>query len=306
MWKGGAVAHEFEIRLEGASARLGEVPARDVANAVLGFEQALQVAAAALWGRRERGTGRRGRTPEEATRLRWTSYVKRGSVRIPLALPGGAIDEEQLDITVPTLGEAALARTIEVIEGSDVGGPEVAEALTKWCTRLGVGQKYVVDLGGPAVGRNIRIDDHARSRIANIATRRVRDPEAGVVAGILYEANFEDLEARVRSADGSSATVIFDEQHADDIHEALRSPTTIEGEVVVDPVTLGVRSIHLRNVSRPEQLGLQLLQRDFTSHRTIDELAAQQGVPTLSGPDELPSFEMDDDEYAIFLAAIEG
>lgn len=278
------------------------MPARDVANAVIGFEQALQVAAAALWGRRERATGRRGRTPEEATRLRWTSSVKRGSVRIPLALPGAAEEDDHLDISVPTLGESALAQTLRLIDGSNDGPAEVAQALTRWSAKLG--QRYVVEFRGPAVGDPVRFDELARRRIAEIATRPVRDPESGVVAGILYEANFEELEARVRSADGASATVFFDEQHADEIQEALRSPATIEGEVIVDPVTLGVRSIQLRSVSRPQQLGLHL-HSAFGSHRTVNELAQDQGVPPFS-IDELPTFEMDDDEFAAFVTAIDG
>lgn len=306
LWKGVSVAPEFEIRLQGDRARVGEVPAQDVAYTVIGFEQALQVAAAGLWGRPERGTGRRGRTPEEATRLRWASYVKRGSVRIPLALPASDPDEDQLDLTVPTLGEAALGRTLEVLRLVDTDSVDVAQALTRWCSKIGVGQKYIVEVRGPAVEGKVRVDRRVREHLAEVATRPLRDPETGAVAGVLYEANFEDLEARVRSADGTSATVLFDEQHADEIQEALRSPTTIEGDVTVDPVTMGVRSIRLRHVQRPEQLGFHVLERDFTSHKTVAQLAEEQGVPPLSRPEDLPSFEMDDEEYEEFLAAVEG
>jgi hypothetical protein len=97
-------------------------------------------------------------------------------------------------------------------------------------------------------------------------------------------------------------TVSFSPDLADDIQEALRSRTGLEGIVRYHPRTAQASSVELRAVVRNVQLALDA--DGFWQSHTFAELQAEQGISGRIDPADLAISDLTDDERAAFLAAL--
>lgn len=92
---------------------------------------------------------------------------------------------------------------------------------------------------------------------------------------MLFEANFERRTAQLRLPSGQAVTVTFSENLDNQVHQALRERSELEGIVHYDVARAEATSIELRRVSRAEQRELELTATDFWRERSVDELAIE-------------------------------
>jgi hypothetical protein len=298
------------VVLEGQEASPGRVPATDVARLLLGVQAALRRAAHVVLGRpRLATTGRYEAAIEEATRLRFVR-VEDGSFAGVLALPDpeSAAEELGLDVSLQGLGYHAFHRLLDVIEERPT---DVDQGLARAIAQLAED----VNVGGRTT--RIRLETMAHdqrslraavidevTRYAMQAAANQPEPRPDVVHGRLVEADFEKNQARLRQPTGEAVNVTFGDELADDIQAALREPNTFVGDVTYNRQTGHASQVALRRVVGPgEQLTLPGLQ--FYRHRTVAELAAEQGLGEPQDLDSIRARTVDDDELAAFVAAAE-
>lgn len=293
------------VRLTGDDAELGKITAIDVARLLQGFERAVARAAAGIAGRRPGQTGRRGKAVETATRF-LLEGIEQGSVTAVLELPPVTERPDGLGVEDVALGDAALQETLDVLEYG-VANPDVAEALAFMAEELDIGGRFkavgVQLFDGGTPGRSSVLDRGKRQSLRQLAdSRHSERPDA--LYGILFEANFEKRTAQLRLPTGQSVTVSFNDELADAVKEALRERAHVEGVVAYNVESAEALSIELRSVRRAEQQELGLIGGEFWRERSLEELAAEQGVEPLADPDELRDDEATDEEVAAFLEAL--
>lgn len=289
--------------LGGPLARLGEVPAADVARLILDLERAIRRAAQTVLGRPE-AAGRPGRVVEQAADWRLLA-ISEGSVVVELGLPDADAGPDALDIDARTLADEALLKTLRVVAEEDEA-PELAAAMAELADHLEIGQRYDqvwFEIEDPR-RRRVTIDAAVRERLRLAASRPSRDSQRDKVSGTLYEADFEKNSAHLRAPDGSSVRVSFDDALADDIQTALRSPAELEGEVRYDPRTSIAKAVELRAVRRADQLMIGLDASEFWRNPSIEELREARGVGPVSDVSSLRLTEASDEELEAFLAAL--
>jgi len=295
--------------LTGRETTLGRVPAADVARLILGLERVLARAAYVALGRtRGTPTGRHKAEIEQASRLRFVG-IQQGSVVELLALPAhGEPSAGEFDVTVEHLAENAFDHLLNAIRsGKDDIDAHLADAVAHLGEDLGIGERNDKLMIGDADPKQpqrppdnqVTLDHGVRIRMKQIASRAARKQE-NVLVGTLVEADFERLTARLRSPTGRSVAVTYGEEMADEIHDALRRPAQLVGEVAYDPQSHAARSIELRQVTRADQLALD--DRLFYSQRDVAEYAAEQGVDEPPDLAKLRDPEMTDEEREAFLA----
>jgi hypothetical protein len=294
------MAKVVRVSLTGAEAQLGRVPARDVARLFLGIERVVARAAGHVIGRQVPGTGRRGRLIEDAARLRLIR-LERGSVVgvLELPQPSGMFEDAS------TLSELAWEAALDTASGQDESRIDVASALAQLTTELGIGQRYdAIELGDEQGGRPpVRVDSTQCLRLTRLTTVEPSIREATVV-GLLVEADFERMTARVRTGTGEAIPIEFDEDTADAIKEALRHPTEVMGVVTYDPLTLVARAVRVRALTRPEQLGLVWATSEFRRQESVESLAQQLGIEPVTDIESLRDYELSDDDVDAFVAAL--
>jgi len=304
------MARIIRAKLEGPDARLGDVPALDVARLIIGLERALARAAyVALGTSRGPQSGRHRAAIERASRLRFVG-VESGSVIELLALPEfGAPAEDELPLSVADLGDRAFDEVVRAIGSrADDVDAELAAAIAQLGDELGVGERNnylsLAEAGPDARAepeRSVRLDHSVRQRMRTIAERPQRSQDDTLV-GTLVEADFERRTARLQQPVGGAVVVTFPEEMADAIYEALRQPAQLQGHVSFDPKTTTAREIQLRHVTRADQLALD--GQAFFSQRTVPDLATEQGVGAVADPAALSDPELSDEERAAFLAPL--
>jgi hypothetical protein len=303
---------ELRIKLEGETARLGQISAADVAQLILGVEKAALQAAAVVLGRPKTTTGRYQGVIEQAVRFRLVS-VEGGSVVPVLELPEllPPADSEALDIEVSTLGQMALDSVLDVAEDTapQPAHPLIAKALLDVAEKLHVGDRYdaIVFDESPSHarhGRHVRIDSSVRARLracvdeANVMASRPED-----LTGVLFEADFEKRTARLRTPAQGVVDIVFSAEHDDIIQTALRQSSTVRGDVVYDPHTNMVRSVRLTEVLHGiEQLVLD--PGEFWRELSFQELAEHQGSGRPVDPESLYDAGATDEERDAFMTAI--
>lgn len=301
----------IRAKLTGPDARLGEVPAADVARLIIGLERALARAAyVALGTSRGQQSGRHRAAIERASRLRFVG-VEGGSVVQLLALPDrGTPSPDELPLTVEDLSAAAFVELTRAIQsGADDTDAELAAALAQLGDELGVGERneqIVLGEAGPdphaEPASTVIIDESVRRRMRAIASRPHRAQDDTLV-GVLVEADFERRTARLQPTVGSAVTVTFADEMADDLYMALRRPAQLQGNVRYDAKTAAAKEIELARVTRSEQLALE--SQAFFESYSVDELALEQGVPgPISDPSKLSDPDLTDEERAGFLASL--
>ena len=298
---------ELRVELTGDQAKLGEVPASDVAYLILGVERALSQAASVIVGRPKLTTGRREQVISRAVRLRLRG-VEEGSVVPVLEIPDSPLPEEStLDLDVPSLGEAALERVVSAADPESRPDPLVAKALLEVTDRLRIGERYdALTFDSKANGhrRRVRVDGGVRQRLRAYVESAPAAPRPDALAGVLVEADFEKRTARLRTATEPGVQVSFDDDLADDIQAALRQQASFRGEVLYDPETSVAKSVRLHRIDRGEQLVLGLDAEEFWRERSFEELARLQGAGQPADPDALYDADATDEERDAFMAAL--
>lgn len=296
-------------QLEGVDAEPGRIAAADVARVILGLERAIARAAYLALGRARRGaTGRHSHAVESAARLRFVG-VEHGSFVEVLALPDTAEpSDDVLPISVADLSSMALGRLLEAItEGSAETDVELAAAVAQMASELGIGERntsitLVCDSVPPGgAPSRATIDAAVRERMRWLGGERPTGREDTLV-GVLFEADFEGNKAKLRLPDGGVVVVNFSADLADDIHEALRSRTRLQGLVRYHPRTTQASSVELRSVDRSMQLTLNA--DAFWRSPTFAELQEEQRTTGHVDPGDLKVSGLSDDERAAFLAAL--
>ena len=295
----------LRVRLSGGDARLGAVPASDVAKLLLGVEAAVARATGAVLGRRLKSTGRWESMIATSVRFRLVA-VEEGSVVSVLELPEVEGDPDSFDFDASTLGEMGLAAALKTATG-DAADPDVAAAFVKMVDQIGLGTRYdtvTFDSDVRDAPPEVTLDVAARERLEQVAAKASPEVRPDTLVGVLVEADFEKFSARLRSPDGRSVAVNFDEELADDIQDGLRSPAELVGEIEYDPETARAVRVELRAITRAEQLAMYLEPGEFWTDATIDDLRTHHGVEPVSADVELGDPELTDEEADAFLAAL--
>ena len=295
------MSRRFRVELRGQDARLGVVPAADVARLLLGVERALARQTAHALGRPAAERGRWEAVVANAVRVRLAA-IEEGSVVPVLELPDFGVDG--LALQAETLGEEALTQILDVISGDRSPEPDVAQAFTSLANDLDIGRRYesiVFDHTNGGGRRVAVIDAPARSRMQEAATRPTEQRPAAV-RGTLVEADFERYSARLRTPTGAAVSVTFSPELADAIDEALRRPAEFEGEVTYDPNSAVATAIRLREVIRPQRLWES---EDYFTPQSLADLAASGAVVAVARVDELHAAgPSEGDDLDAFFAAI--
>lgn len=295
----------LRVRLSGGDARLGAVPASDVAKLLLGVEAAVARATGDVLGRPVKATGRWTSTVATSVRFRLVA-VEAGSVVTVLELPEIATDPDALDFDASTAGEMGLVAALRTATG-DATHPGVAAAFVKLAEQVGLGSRYeavTFDTDVPNAPAAVRLDAAAKARLERVAVEVSPEVRADTLVGVLVEADFEDFTAELRTPDDRRVAVDFDEELADEIYEALRGAAELVGQIEYDPKTAQAVKVELRAITRAEQLAMHLEPGEFWEDVTIDDLRAQHGVEPVRPDAELGDPELTDEEADAFLAAL--
>jgi len=298
------VGRRFRVELKGDEARLGQVPAGDVARLLLGVERALARQSAQIVGRPLTGVGRWEAVIANAAHVRLAG-LEEGSIVPVLDLPDFGVDG--LALQAETLGETALNQLLDVVAGLRPAAPEVAAALVGTADELGVGSRYesfVFDYSNGGGRRRVIVDPPARDRLRAVIDRPTeRRQEA--VRGTLVEADFEKSTARLRTPTGQALTVSFQPELSDAIEEALRRPAEFAGEVAYDPATAAATSISLREVHSQPKLWQAVESEDFWQPQSLAALQQSGAVRPVESASELHvQGSQDGDDVDAFFAAL--
>jgi hypothetical protein len=288
------VSSVIRATLTGPDVELGRIPAADIAKLIMGLQQAL-AAAASVVARQERKspTGRHPQAIEAASRLRFVG-VEAGSVAGLLALPDvESEDDQDLGFEVQHLAEHAFDRLVAALSApeGDVDRA-LARAVSRLADELNIGERNATLRLGYRDRRRPEgvVDRDVRIRMRRIARRRSQR-RVDSVTGSLVEADFEKHSARLQPQVGQPITVMFDEEHADEIQEALRHTTEIVGDVTYDPDARIAQRVALRILGREEQLSLiEAGSGSFWHQPSVAELAHSQGI---EGPQDVDSLRTD-------------
>lgn len=295
---------KYEVRLVGKQARLGDVAAVDVARLILDVQTTVARAAGAAIGRRPKATGRWEGTIEDATRLR-LAKVKRGSVVIELIPPETSGTQEELDLEVTSLADVAWSTAASAVNDVDAASTDadVLVRLLRLADDLSIGSKFdAVEFRTD--GRMVaRLDAGKRESLRSAVSHRREAPTAPpAVVGVLFEADFERRTAKVRTQDDNVVELIFEEDQAASIKEALRERSQFQGEITFDPVTSSVKSVRLRRITRFEQLLLgDEAGQSFWQPLSFEDLATEQGTRVVESFDSLRDPSLSDDEFQQFI-----
>lgn len=297
------MGQEFEVRLEGPKAHLGEVPAGDVAKLLIGVERVLAHAAAHLVRRPIKSRGRREQLVADASRVALVG-LREGSVIPVFAIPDAPPPPGFGFETIP-LGELALREALRAVGMVSQAPAEVAGALAQLGRDLGIGTAYAslqfrYANGGPE--QRVLID---RSVVEQLEVRAQSGPRlgAGGVRGVLVEADFETLRGHVRTPDGRRITLEYPGELADDIQEAIRQRRDFVGDVVYDAGGSIVESVRLTAIQRQAPAWPDLETGEFWVQPSIEEIKLAQGG---GAPIDVSTLTMDvsDAEAESFLEAL--
>lgn len=299
------MSRQLKLRLIGDLAKLGEIPASDVAKLILAMEKAVADAAAQIVGRTPGLTGRKGGPVEAATRFRLVG-VRKGSVMPVLELPRTEGDD-LLDVGDTGLGDMAVNAALDLILG-ETADPWLAGSLARIGDEIGLGTRYtrlqIEDYAGTRLQRTAVLDRERCDALELLASEMPKSDDGGVV-GTLFEADFEKNTARVRTPSSRVVTVSFARDLADQIHEVMRHQTELVGRVRFNPSTGQASSINVERVITPEQLLISLEDTDeFWTHRTVDELLEEHAGPVAAAQEAIRDPAPADEEIDAFFEAL--
>jgi hypothetical protein len=297
------MTHEFEVRLDGPKAHLGEVPAADVAKLLVGVERVLAHASAYLVNRPIKSRGRREQLVVDASRVALVG-VREGSVVPVFAIPDVA-PPVGFALDAAPLGEHALRAALRAATNVSEAPAEVAGALAQLGRDLDIGTVYAslefrYTNGGPE--QRVTIDGAAVARLEERAQSAPR-LRSGDIQGVLVEADFEALRGHIRTSEGKRVTLEYGNELADDIEEAIRERRDFVGEVVYDATGETIESVRLTAIERQSPLWPGLEPGEFWVHRSIDDLMVAQSA-TASADIASLTIDASDAEAEAFLEAL--
>lgn len=295
----------LEIVLEGVDAKLGIVPATDVAKLFTSVESAIARATGHVLGTRVKGTGRRRQVIADASRLRLVGY-RDGSLIHILQVPEPPVDEASLLLGGESLGELGVDFALDVLTERRKGFADVAEAWLALADSLAVGQRYdAIRLERPNGGETLstRLDAEVRERLRrSLVESKAAAVGPNALRGTLFEADFEKDTAHLRTPTGDVVSVSFDDELSDEIYDVLRSSAELRGVVTYDPESAQALAITVAEISPGEQLDLGFDATAFWRTHTASELADQQGVGALRDLSTLYVQTTDEETNAFFEA----
>lgn len=297
----------FRLVLEGGRARLGEVPAVDVARLIDGAIRAVARAAELITGREPGQVGRRGTATENSTRF-VLAAINPGSVAVELLGPNqGAPANETLDLDDPRLTEMAVSSTLDSLLGVEMDA-YIASGLADLADMLGIGSRYdtirFVVSGGSTGDRSGVLNRSARTRLRQLANEAPSSATTAI-AGTLVEADFESRTARLRTPANRRVKVEFTDDYADEIQQALRQNAEFDGIVTYDPSTSQAVAVEMRSIRRTHQFGLDLTSTDYWQHHDVGALAAERGIQPIGDLSEIRDLLVDSEEVDRFFEALE-
>lgn len=260
------------------------MPAADIARFIDGVVHAVARAAGHALGRKVRPTGRWKRAVERASEIRLVE-LRTGNVEFVVTSAPDVTEALGLPWRDGSLNERALAIAREAAGPSAERYPDVAEAWVSLARDLEVGTRYErIRFLGEGNREVAVIDAAGLAGLAVLAGRAVREavrPYESRLQGRLFEANFETRSAQLRGPSGEVIKAEYDDDLTDEIYRVLRGTANFTGEVTYDPTTMKATSIHVRQIDRPVQLGMD----DFWSTPSIAQLIQEQGLRPI--PDSL-------------------
>ena len=152
------------------------------------------------------------------------------------------------------------------------------------------------------------LDAAARTRLAVAARQRPTGDKAGELTGVLYEANssanFEKCTGHLRTPLGEAVRVRFDDEQANEIKEALRENSRLEGQITCTDEAADVVSVEAIEVVQPQRLALGTAIGDFWNTRSLAELAEAQGVEVVVDVETLQDESISVEEADAFITAL--
>lgn len=256
------MAAEFRIVIEGGEADMGPIPAADIAKAIFHVESAIAKAMGHATFKPVRRTGRWRKAIEEAVRFRFVA-VEKGSVGLLCRMPDVVLPDGALQLEGDTsLAELGLRIAIDAAQNPDQARIDVVEVWADLGFELAIGQRYTafrVEGVNGASAHRVRVDGAQTERLRTfVRSTRLQAVKQDRVRGQLYEADFDNKTAKVRTPRGV-VEVTFADDLSDPIYDALRHQAEIVGDVEYDPRDSRALSITARYVSPP----VQLLASDF-------------------------------------------
>ncbi len=172
--------------------------------------------------------------------------------------------------------------------------------------------KIEVESHTQAVSRSFCFDQGLKSRIVN----RVSGPVTNLrtLEGRLLMADFRhDRErCRIHPPAGEPITCQFDESLEETVYDLLRKYVRVRGETQEDPATGHITNIHISDIealAAGAEDSTPLTAEDFWQEKTLEQLAAEQGVEPIRRLEDVLGKGSDlwnsDEDFDAFLAAIE-
>lgn len=290
----------YTFALEGGG-DLGEVPAEDVATFISELVRVIARAAGYAINRPVKDTGRYEAIVKAASRVRLES-LSSGSVVVTFLPSQHEVFRlgDNLGLDAETVSQRALAISSDAAGPKAGGYPDVARQWVELSNRLGVGRRYRRVVIRPPGRPSVEIDADSRARLRDIVAKTRAGFEGDSVRGVLYEANFEALTAKLRNQRDEVVEVRFDLEDADAIKEALRNPATIVGRAIYDRKTNRLLSIQLEELLQP----VQTLADELWEHRPIRQVLREQGIGPQREPGRLQMDGVTDEEWDSFFEAL--
>jgi hypothetical protein len=252
-------------------------------------------------GRPVKDTGRYESIVKAASKVRIDS-VSSGSVVVTLLPSRHEVFRlgDNLGLDAETVSQRALAISREAATDRASDYPDVARGWIELADRLGVGRQYQRVVIRAPDRDPVTLDQDAHVALRGMLATTLAGVEGDTVRGVLYEANFETLTAKLRNQRGETVEVQFDLDHAAEIKEALRNPTTIAGRATYDRRTNRLVSVQLEQLVRPVQLAAE----EFWADRPVREILREQGVSPVKEPALLQLEGVSQEEWEDFFEAL--
>ncbi len=285
-------AAKLTVHIEGPAVGAGRLAVHDLALLAGGLQDAITRVALVLSGVTSLRPGRRPAEIAERTRLEVVRFGPARSAVLSLSLPE-APEPEQLVAFPPEeedIGERALNLFLDGLSSLSGDGPLPAgwdAGVLSACWEMAA----VFDRG---VNR-IDISGLAKQREKGWRRRAVLDPEKRAIVrklmrgprrerrmihGRLSMGDFREtsLRCRVDPAIGAPIECTFTEELRDRVLRALTRHVTVIGEAALDPDNGRIRELAIEQIDLIDVDTASAEFQGFWEARTIEDLAAQQGV----------------------------
>lgn len=276
----------FRLKVTGPGIKGGRVPVPDLVRICSEVQAAVNRQAEALEGKETLRPG-----PFTA-RARFECTLELLGIREGSAvLPFGLLKPQMpLDFSrVTTLGAEAVAEVAEAVEALEAGRTRpIDRGVLDSFQNLGevFDQKRVSTIQfvvSKRVAKKRRVEATFNATVRKRVLARLKHPTRAtrVVEGILEMADFKPSDHRCRLTPplGPPVGCTFDEDRENQVQEFLRKPVRAQGEATLDPYSGRIESLHINTIEPIQSFSVGA--EEFHAARSIQELAAMQGVEPL-------------------------